>query len=129
MPNSETGDRQSNHKFLDFGFELQDSSNFEISIGANMNRFLRFVFLVAAFAIGLIPLIVIGQAKVWSPPKTPWGDPDIQGLWPGADMVGTRLERERRLGTLDVLPGEDFEKRVRVDEWPNESDAAPTSPP
>jgi len=23
-----------------------------------------------------------GQTKPYTPPKTPWGDPDIQGQWP-----------------------------------------------
>ena len=29
----------------------------------------------------------------WSVPRTPWGDPDIQGLWPANDMQGTPYER------------------------------------
>ena len=24
----------------------------------------------------------------YNPPRTPWGDPDLQGIWPGTDMVG-----------------------------------------
>src|SRR5438132_5025968 len=94
-----------------------------------MNRFLRFVFLIAALAIALVPLIVFGQAKIWTPPKTPWGDPDIQGLWPGADMVGTPLERDRSLGTRAVLTEEEFAKRVSFAEEQNEIDTAPTVSP
>ncbi|HXD75905.1 MAG TPA: hypothetical protein VN628_19300 [Vicinamibacterales bacterium] len=31
------------------------------------------------------------QAKTsYTPPKTAWGDPDLQGLWPSTDMVGVR---------------------------------------
>ena len=26
-------------------------------------------------------------------PKTPWGDPDLQGFWPGVDMVGAWAEK------------------------------------
>ena len=26
-------------------------------------------------------------------PRTPWGDPDLQGLWPGTAMMGVPMER------------------------------------
>src|SRR5207244_7327985 len=91
-----------------------------------MNRFLRFMFLMTAIAAALVPLIVLGQTKAYSPPKTPWGDPDIQGLWPGADMVGTPLERDRSLGTRAVLTEEEFAKRVNFAEEQNEIDTAET---
>jgi hypothetical protein len=32
-------------------------------------------------------------AEEWSPPRTPWGDPDIQGTYTNKDEVGTPLER------------------------------------
>jgi hypothetical protein len=73
--------------------------------------------------------MVRGQAKPFSPQKTPWGDPDIQGLWPGADMVGTPLERDRSLGTRAVLTEEEFKKRVNFAEEQNEIDTAETVSP
>ena len=36
-------------------------------------------------------------------PRTPWGDPDLQGKWPGTDMVGTPMQRDAKLGTRNVL--------------------------
>ena len=37
--------------------------------------------LVAVVAVGLV-LPAAGQApKKYNPPKTPWGDPDLQGVW------------------------------------------------
>src|SRR5262245_52013826 len=36
-------------------------------------------------------------------PKTPWGDPDLQGKWPSTDMVGTPMQRDAKLGTRNVL--------------------------
>jgi hypothetical protein len=44
-------------------------------------------------------------------PKTPWGDPDLQGFWPGVDMVGVPLQRPARFGTRNVLTDEEFAKR------------------
>ena len=45
-------------------------------------------------------------------PKTPWGDPDIQGFWPGVEMVGVPLQRPARFGTRNVLTEEEFTKRA-----------------
>jgi hypothetical protein len=28
-------------------------------------------------------------AKTWTQPKTPWGDPDLQGTWTSDDCIGT----------------------------------------
>ncbi len=51
------------------------------------------------------------KAKVGHQPKTPWGDPDIQGIWPGTAMVGTPLERDKSLGTRAFLTEDEFKKR------------------
>jgi hypothetical protein len=32
-------------------------------------------------------------AKPYNPPKTPWGDPDIQGTWTGDDYIGVPMAR------------------------------------
>jgi len=36
-------------------------------------------------------LSVSGQS--WTLPRTPWGDPDLQGIWPGTAMMGVPMER------------------------------------
>ena len=46
-------------------------------------------------------------------PRTPWGDPDLQGFWPGVEMVGVPLQRPARFGTRNVLTDEEFEQRAR----------------
>jgi hypothetical protein len=50
--------------------------------------------------------------KTWTQPKTTWGDPDIQGVWPGTAMVGTPLERDKNLGTRAFLTEDEFAKRA-----------------
>ena len=42
-------------------------------------------------------------------PKTPWGDPDLQGFWPGVETVGVPLQRPTRFGTRNVLTEAEFE--------------------
>jgi hypothetical protein len=44
-------------------------------------------------------------------PKTPWGDPDLQGFWPGGEMQGVPLQRPTRFGTRNVLTDEEFAQR------------------
>jgi hypothetical protein len=50
--------------------------------------------------------------KPWTPPKTPWGDPDLQGVWPGTEMVGTPLQRDPSLGTRATLSDAEYAQRV-----------------
>ena len=52
-------------------------------------------------------------APGFTPPRTPWGDPDLQGFWPGVDMVGVPLQRPVRFGTRNVLTDEEFAQRTR----------------
>src|SRR4249919_3281536 len=47
-------------------------------------------------------------AETWTPPKTPWGDPDLQGVFTSDDYMDTPLERptafgERRYFTEEEL--------------------------
>jgi hypothetical protein len=47
----------------------------------------------------------------YSPPRTPWGDPDLQGIWPSTHMVGVPLQRDEALGTRSALNDEEFAAR------------------
>ena len=48
----------------------------------------------------------------WTPPRTPWGDPDLEGLWPGTDFVGVPLQRPEGLGTRNELTDAEFATRL-----------------
>jgi len=37
-------------------------------------------------------------AKSWTMPRTPWGDPDVQGTWTSDDCIGTPLNRPANFG-------------------------------
>ncbi len=50
-------------------------------------------------------------AGKWAVPRTPWGDPDLQGLWPSIDMQGTPYERPPELAGKAVLSDEEFKAR------------------
>ena len=62
--------------------------------------------MVAALGAG-----VAGQTPAYQPPRTPWGDPDLQGKWPGTEMVGVPMQRDPKLGARNVLTEEEFVAR------------------
>lgn len=50
-------------------------------------------------------------------PRTSWGDPDLEGVWPGVDMVRVPLQRPRQYGTRLFMSAEEQEVlRQREDE-------------
>lgn len=47
--------------------------------------------------------------QTWA--RTPWGDPDLQGVWSGTESMGVPLERDPELGTRNVLTEEELQVR------------------
>jgi hypothetical protein len=54
---------------------------------------------------------VPGAVKGYTAPKTPWGDPDLQGIWPGIELVGVPMARQASFGTRNWLTDEEFKQR------------------
>ena len=51
-------------------------------------------------------------ADKWHQPKTPWGDPDLQGTWPISHLMTVPLQRPEKYGTrLEFTPEELAEQR------------------
>jgi hypothetical protein len=48
----------------------------------------------------------------YEPPRTPWGDPDLQGKWPGTHYVGVPLQRSEELGERNWLTEEEYQQEV-----------------
>jgi hypothetical protein len=46
-------------------------------------------------------------------PRTAWGDPDLQGVWPSSEMIGVPLQRDPKLGTRAFLTDEEFAQRQK----------------
>ena len=51
--------------------------------------------------------------RTYAPPKTPWGDPDLQGMWPSTAMVGVPFERPKQFGNRLYLTDEEFKQRQK----------------
>ena len=67
--------------------------------------------LAAVLTLGLLaPAATAGQAQpatvdTWTPPRTPWGEPDLQGIWDFRTL--TPLERPRELAGQEVWTDEE----------------------
>jgi hypothetical protein len=53
-----------------------------------------------------------GAASAWKAPRTAWGDPDLQGMWPIDKLNGTPLQRPESFGDRRLLTDEEFAERT-----------------
>ena len=49
-----------------------------------------------------------GSKPGWTQPKTPWGEPDLQGIWPLNHLIATPFQRPERFGERRFLTDEEF---------------------
>jgi hypothetical protein len=75
-----------------------------------MTSMTRYIFL-ALFATG-IAAAQAPKPKAYVPPKTPWGEPDLQGLWPGS--VNIPLQRPENMGNRDTLTAQEVTARDKA---------------
>src|SRR6185436_777757 len=47
-------------------------------------------------------------AAKWTQPKTPWGEPDLQGIWPLNHLISTPFQRDEKFGERRFLTDEEF---------------------
>jgi hypothetical protein len=82
-----------------------------------MFRGMRYLFVAAAVVIASIT----GAAQ--SVPRTPWGDPDLQGVWPSGGLITVPFERPVALGTRAELTDAEFAQRAAEVERQAKADA------
>src|SRR5262245_55300087 len=73
-------------------------------------------FAVTAVLMLVLAAVAAAQsqpATTFTPPRTPWGDPDLQGVWPGTEMVGVPLQRPQQFGSRNELTEDEFQARVK----------------
>lgn len=82
---------------------------------------------VAGVAAGSI--VVDGQGaadragSAWTAARLPWGDPDLQGIWPSTEMFGVPFERPESFGTRAVLDDREFAERVTQSDRQSQADS------
>jgi hypothetical protein len=61
--------------------------------------------------------IAVTAPPKYTPPKTPWGDPDLQGIFTSDDSWGVPFERPKQFGTRATLTEDEVAAREkRIDE-------------
>jgi hypothetical protein len=92
----------------------------------------RSVWTAAAMTVIVVlpPVIAVGQSrqvpaettaaskrvKGWTPPRTPWGHPDLQGIWTSDDMRSVPVQRPGSAAGRTSLTPEEFARRASGDE-------------
>jgi hypothetical protein len=91
-----------------------------------MKRFAMTIPLAAAIAVACASISVRAQApaaatkkapaKTFTPPKTPWGDPDLQGVYTNKDENGIPFEKPSQFEgkNLDDVEDSEFAEVVRA---------------
>src|SRR6202451_182609 len=78
-----------------------------------------------ALFILMLAAMLGAQTPNWNPPKTPWGDPDLQGMWPG--NMGVPLQRPESLGTRTTLTDAEFAQKEAQAKKQAEADSQSTA--
>ncbi len=89
-----------------------------------MHRLVIFLGLALPFAAA--SLAQQTAPKQWTPPKTPWGDPDLQGIWPG--NMGVPMQRPKTMGERTELTDQEFAQRVAQSQRASAADAVEFAP-
>ena len=76
-------------------------------------------------ALTIVVVLTSAIAVGYDPPKTAWGDPDLQGTWPG--NMGVPMQRPVNLGTRTELTNEEFAQRQEQARRQAAADAESTS--
>jgi hypothetical protein len=94
---------------------------------------MKYAFLVSFLTWGVFALAsapAFGQtAKSWSVPKTPWGDPDLQGTWTDDDCIGTPMNRPANLGDRGFYTEQELADREKRLEQQLKTDLVETVAP
>jgi hypothetical protein len=84
-----------------------------------MTAVLRMLAVALIGTAVMVPIAVTGQAPAdtraggWTAPKTPWGEPDLEGRWPVTHLMGTPLQRDEALGPKAFWTDEEMAARLK----------------
>ena len=54
------------------------------------------------------PSLAQGTPSAWKHPMTPWGEPDLRGIWPLNHLISTPFQRPETFGERRFLTDEEF---------------------
>lgn len=69
---------------------------------------------ISAFLVAVAAAASNAAAQDWTSPRTPWGDPDLQGIWT-YEVSTTPMERPEAYGDREFLTEEEVAERASLD--------------
>ena len=81
-----------------------------------MNRRLGVALGIAVNSVALTGFVVCAQesrAQTWQVLLTPWGHPDLQGIWTTDAEIGVPVERPEQYGESALLTDQEFEEKLQ----------------
>jgi hypothetical protein len=82
---------------------------------------------IIAVTAAALPAQTTAPSKPYTAPRTPWGDPDLQGMWPG--NISAPLQRPVDLGERATLTDAEFAQREAQARAQAEADSRQFVPP
>src|SRR5688572_9361174 len=73
--------------------------------------------------VAALTLLMSSLLGAQSVPRTTWGDPDLQGIWPSGQLITVPFERPVALGTRALLTDQEYAQRVAELERQAKADA------
>jgi hypothetical protein len=91
-------------------------------------RYALFICVLGALpALAQVPQASSG--KTWVQPKTPWGDPDMQGTWTGDDCIGTPENRPASFGNRGYYTEQELADKEKQIQQRHDRDSVETVAP
>jgi hypothetical protein len=80
---------------------------------------------VAASFLAACPALALGAgahaaARGWRAPRTPWGDPDLEGTWPISNLMTVPLQRPKKYGTRLYFTPQEMAQQLKAVQAQNE---------
>ena len=82
----------------------------------------RFAFVLAGTLLGVS--LAVAQSPRGATPRTPWGDPDLQGTWSSEAELSVPFERNTQYGERRFLSDDEFAQRLKQTATQLQSDSS-----
>ncbi len=66
------------------------------------------ILVLGGMSIGLLMAQQPRPARSYTPPKTAWGEPDLQGMWPLNHLIATPFQRQPKYGNRRLMTDEEY---------------------
>jgi hypothetical protein len=71
-------------------------------------QMMKRILVLGGFCVGLALAQQPKANKNYTPPKTPWGEPDLRGTWPLNNLIATPFQRPEKYGNRRYMTDEEY---------------------